>query len=90
MSTVQVEVFEAFKSVGIAPDIAMKAAAALNESRDTELSRVEGKIDKLDAKLLGVDNRVIVVETKMTQVLWILAAMSSATLGILLKVLTLH
>jgi len=87
MSTVEVEVFEAFKSIGIAPDVAMKAAAALNESRGGDLVRVEAKIDRIDSRVLGLENRVAAIETTLSRHDWMLVFIVGLCVLILGKLL---
>jgi len=94
MSTMEIEVYEAFTSVGINPEVAKKAPAALNEARGGELSRIESRLDKIDqrmdkieTRMGGVDSRLAIVETSTSLIVWMVGVSIAISLGLLGKAL---
>jgi hypothetical protein len=72
MSTMEIDVYEAFTSVGINSEGAKKVAAALSESRGGDLARLEKKVDKLDDKLLQTGTSIARLETSVSRHDWML------------------
>jgi hypothetical protein len=85
MSTLEIEVYDAFTSIGITPDVAKKAAAALSESRGGDLARLEKKVDKLDDKLLQTGTSIAKLETSVSRHDWMLTFLIALCLVILGK-----
>ncbi len=49
MSAIYSEIFEAFRSIGVAEDKALKAAEAFGKKDDNRFDRIGAKLDKLEA-----------------------------------------
>lgn len=72
MSTVEVEIVEAFQSIGIEQSLAMRAAAALNGSRDREISETETRLGErfsaVEARMTSVERQLVVLDGRITSV----------------------
>jgi hypothetical protein len=69
MTTLQSEIFEAFRSIGVPEDKALKAAEAFGKKDEDRFKAIDDRLDKVDARLVKLESRVAVLQWMMGFVL---------------------
>jgi hypothetical protein len=83
MSTAEIEVVEAFTSIGIAPEKAMAAAAALN--RRDALADLSGFKSEILAAVSAVGKELSVVKSDVAVLKWMAGFTLAIVVALLLK-----
>jgi len=71
-TTIDLEIVEAFESIGIDPVRAMKAAAAFNKSDDNRMGRMEGDIKDVKADIRDLKADIKRIDVRIELHTWML------------------
>jgi len=55
MTTIITEVYNAFRSIGVSDEAALKAAAAMTTPADSRLTKIENRLDDVEGRLSRVE-----------------------------------
>jgi len=70
MSTLEIEVVEAFQSLGVTPEVAMRAAAALHKRDGERMSKTDASIVRIDARLGEMGKDISDLRTDVDLLKW--------------------
>ena len=74
MSAIHSEIFEAFRSIGVAEDKALRAAEAFGKKDGDRFDRIDARFDKLEADVVKLKADTAVLKWMMGFVLALQAA----------------